>query len=263
MAKSVKRSQPPLWQQYPNPDQPFNAVVRHYSQQTDVEWHQHSWLQAYWVHSGVVHVFLQTHLQLAAPGQLLLLAPHTQHGAYFPKHTRLIALNWRPNIATDINGAILTTCPAFLAALLQQAADNRPSTHLYQSALQTLLATELQLVCTSIPVAAEPPIPLPQHKMLRRLLIRYIQGPKPAETLAQLCRHVGSSESTVQRLFQQQLGMSFRQWKQAYHAEKAKRLLSSGASMTDIAEALGMADASSVYKMLKRLQPIKEPSTPS
>ena len=56
-----------------------------------------------------------------------------------------------------------------------------------------------------------------------------------ARTLGELCRVIGASKRSVERLFQQEIGMTFRKWRQQLRLMQAMRLLAEGAKVTHAA----------------------------
>jgi transcriptional regulator GlxA family with amidase domain len=60
------------------------------------------------------------------------------------------------------------------------------------------------------------PLQLPHlsDRRVVRLTDILVGNPSDARTLAQLCRVVGASKRSIERLFQQEVGMTFGKWRQ-------------------------------------------------
>ena len=77
--------------------------------------------------------------------------------------------------------------------------------------------------------------------------------PAPAEraSLAQWAADVGASERTMARLFREQLGTSYQQWKQQAVLAHALPLLARGLAVGQVAAAAGYASESAFTAMFK------------
>lgn len=137
--------------------------------------------------------------------------------------------------------AVLTVSPLAREALLALTAgtdSGRPAAA--RSRLRAVVADELVL-------APEQPLSLPEPRdaRLRALAGLLRRDPGSQASLADLGRQVGASERTLSRLFQSELGMSFRQWRGQLRIHHALVLLAAGRTVTDTALACGWANPTS------------------
>lgn len=90
------------------------------------------------------------------------------------------------------------------------------------------------------------PLNLPggRDARLRRLIDHVLREPDEACTLAQLTRVAGASLRTLERLFRDETGMTFRQWRARLRLLGAIDPLAQGHSSTAIAYTLGFRSAS-------------------
>ncbi len=97
--------------------------------------------------------------------------------------------------------------------------------------LQTVAAEPLQLLIPADPRA---------HRVFA-LLEEY---PDQSGSLARIAETVGTSKRTLERIIQQEMGMSFGRWRQQVRMYMALRLLADNRSVTDTALQVGYATAS-------------------
>jgi AraC-like DNA-binding protein len=83
-------------------------------------------------------------------------------------------------------------------------------------------------------------------------LRRVGQLPARLPTLADLGREVGASERTLSRLFRQEAGMSFPQWRTQLRLQRALVLLAEGATVTSAALACGWSNPSAFIEAFRR-----------
>ncbi|MDB5859927.1 MAG: AraC family transcriptional regulator, partial [Ramlibacter sp.] len=98
-------------------------------------------------------------------------------------------------------------------------------------------------------------VPLPPvqtgDKRLRALCEAVLRAPAERATLAQWASGVGASERTMARLFREQLGTSYQQWRQQAVLAHALPLLARGLPVSHVAAATGYASDSAFTAMFK------------
>ena len=94
-------------------------------------------------------------------------------------------------------------------------------------------------------------VPLPADKRLRQLCETLLRNPAGRATLAERAQTIGASERTVARLFRDQLGMSWQQWRQQAVLAHALPLLARGMAVSQVASASGYATDSAFCAMFK------------
>ena len=97
------------------------------------------------------------------------------------------------------------------------------------------------------------PLPHPQNgdKRLRALCAAVMRAPSERASLAEWARTIGASERTAARLFREELGLSYQQWRQQAVLAHALPLLARGRSVSDVASASGYASDSAFSAMFK------------
>jgi AraC-like DNA-binding protein len=98
------------------------------------------------------------------------------------------------------------------------------------------------------------PLQLPHlsDPRLMRIAAILMRDPRDARTLAQLCKETGAGKRSVERLFQQEIGMTFGKWRQQLRLMQAMRLLAEGAKVTHAALESGYGTASAFTSMFRK-----------
>lgn len=83
------------------------------------------------------------------------------------------------------------------------------------------------------------PIPLPKDRRLRTLCRKVLNNVQAHATLDELAGSTGLSARTAARLFERELGMNFRRWRETVHVAKAVACFAQGMSVKVVASLLG------------------------
>src|SRR4029077_1594969 len=89
----------------------------------------------------------------------------------------------------------------------------------------------------------------PRAVRVAQILMR---DPSDRRTVAQLCRVTGASKRSIERLFQQEIGMTFGKWRQQLRLMQAMRLLAEGAKVTHAALESGYSTPSAFISMFRK-----------
>ncbi|MFF7356294.1 MULTISPECIES: AraC family transcriptional regulator [Streptomyces] len=95
-------------------------------------------------------------------------------------------------------------------------------------------------------------LPTPSSAVLRALCDLLRADPADGRTLAELGREVGASDRTLSRLFRQDLGMTFPQWRTQLRLHHALVLLADRTPVTTVAHRCGWASASAFIDVFRR-----------
>jgi AraC-like DNA-binding protein len=98
------------------------------------------------------------------------------------------------------------------------------------------------------------PLQLPNPTAPRALRIAdvLLGDPSDRRPLALICKAAGASKRTVERLFQEDLGMSFGKWRQQLRLITAMQLLAEGAKVTHAALEAGYSTPSAFISMFRK-----------
>lgn len=95
-------------------------------------------------------------------------------------------------------------------------------------------------------------LPMPDDARLIRFVKHMLEHPDDGRSQEEWASHLGTSERGLRRLFQDQLGMSFSQWRHQLHVILAIRRMILGDSVQTISIDLGYENASSFITMFKK-----------
>jgi AraC-like DNA-binding protein len=98
------------------------------------------------------------------------------------------------------------------------------------------------------------PLELPRlsDTRVRRVADELTRNPSDRRTLATLCGRSGASKRTIERLFQDEAGMTFGKWRQQLRLMQAMRLLAEGTKVTHAALEAGYSTPSAFISMFRR-----------
>jgi AraC-like DNA-binding protein len=103
---------------------------------------------------------------------------------------------------------------------------------------------------------AAPTIPLQLPHLSDPRLVRIaemlMRDPGDCRTLIELCRVTGAGKRSVERLFQQEIGMTFGKWRQQVRLMQGMRLLAEGAKVTHAALESGYSTPSAFISMFRK-----------
>lgn len=251
-------SVPPLDpQRYaPSPQRPLRAKARRMAHHMDIQPHQHDWGQLVFSLEGAVRVHAEapglTQAFVLPPSRAVWIPAGLRHAVTALSEAELRTLYVHASAAAALardEPAAWARCRVMEVSpltreLVRELAQDRPGR---EAVLNPLLIDELR---RAAPLALG--LALPQDKRLRRLCDAWLDDPRQQLGLAQAAREVGASERTLARLFREQLGCSWRQWREQALLAQALRLASSGLPMAAVAEQLGYAGPSAFSAMVRR-----------
>ncbi|MGC5363655.1 AraC family transcriptional regulator [Streptomyces sp. DT24] len=202
------------------------------------------------------HTHTRGHLVYPATGVLSLVTPG---GSWIAPSNRVVWIpahfehRHRAHGRTDMR--IVFMAPS-LAALLPEHPAVLVMTPLAREAILSLTGSERRppgarsrlrrVIIDDITTAPEQPLHLPEphDDRLRAVVALVKEGMSTPLTLSHLGHRVGASERTLSRLFQQETGMSFPQWRTQLRVHHALLLLTAEVSVTNTAIACGWANPS-------------------
>src|SRR5258705_6791874 len=102
----------------------------------------------------------------------------------------------------------------------------------------------VQMVPLQLPNLSDP--------RLVRIAEIFMNDPRDGRTLVQLCRVSGASKRSIERLFQQEIGMTFGKWRQQLRLMQGMRLLAEGRKVTHAALESGYSTPSAFISMFRK-----------
>lgn len=213
--------------------------------------HQHVWGEFVYSFSGVMEVKVAGHHYLAPPQYGIWLPPNVAHvglNRYEAHHCSLYLAPQRCS-AWPATACALTVSPlvrALLEHLRQQPLDV-PGTEQDERLLQVLVdqLEQAPRAGSYLPSSDDPALAAVLHLLEAQ--------PGDNRALPALAHAVHTTERTLMRRAQRDLGMSVVEWRQRLRVVKAMPLLEAGQTVETIALDLGYGSASAFITMFKRL----------
>jgi AraC-like DNA-binding protein len=219
--------------------------------------HRHPWAQLAYCATGIVQV--STAAPDAAQGEVTYIVPPSRAvwiapGALHSVHVLEDAQFRTLYIDASATPPGWTACRALVVSpLLRELvpALDEPALPPRREALLTALVLDELHAAAAQPLGVPLPPAQTGDKRLRALCEAVLRSPAERATLAQWAADVGASERTMARLFRDQLGTSYQQWRQQAVLAHALPLLARGTPVSLVAAASGYASDSAFTAMFK------------
>lgn len=223
----------------------------HLAAMTDLEEEWHNWGQLAFVHSGLMELSIEGQSVIAPPGFGVWIPPLARHHSYNHQPLDFGTLNLSADWSRDMpaSACVLELSPlvqAIMAHFRQQGLaepEESADLHLGQVLIEQLLRCPRQ----------QRYLPISEDRQLAPVLRALEQQPADNRSLAQWARLVHSTERTLSRRCQRELGMSFSQWRQRLRFLHAVSLLERQLSIKEIALELGYSSSSAFITMFQAL----------
>ena len=248
----------------PTEARPVRGKSRQLAADTRVAPHRHAWAQVAFSATGVTRVTAAHSTYLVPPSRAVWIPPQVEHTVTVVQDADMRTLYvhqpadrcgpdvpaaqeaaWRHCRVIEVS-ALLRELVQQLAALdpdaVPDAADQQR-----ERCLGTLVLDELRRA-QPLPLG----VALPQDKRLRHLCEAVLDAPTRHTTLDAWAAESGASARTVARLFRDELGTSFVQWRHQVLLARALALAARGKPMSHIAAELGYASPSAFTAMVTR-----------
>ena len=217
----------------------------------DKGWHQHDKAQLLFVAQGVVEFYVHDRYFLVVQNQAIWIPAQTPHRGTSKPKVRYHSLYFTPSrVKTLPRQMCVLSVTRLLQALIERV---ETFTLPYQTnsaewRCAQVIADEIQRA-TLAPMS----LPLPHDTRCKKIIAQLEKPAHRRATLAELAPKVGATTRTLSRLFKEQTGLNFDQWRQHYLALQASLLLAQGNSTTYVAQTLGYANDSAFITMYKRI----------
>ena len=244
----------------PHPQRPVRVRSRALPTDTHFEPHRHPWGQLAYCASGIVQVTaaLQSDgvdeiTYIVPPSRAVWIAPGAKHHVNVLEAAEFRTLYVHADAApSGWQGCRMIVVTPLLREAIQalDMAATPPVNKLREKLLGDLVLDEITHAHTQ---ELGVPLPHPQtgDKRLRALCEAVLRAPSERARLADWAADIGASERTVARLFRDELGLSYQQWRQQAILAHALPLLARGQSISAVAAASGYVSDSAFSRMFK------------
>jgi AraC-like DNA-binding protein len=240
----------------PDRRRPVRVRSRSLPVDSHFEPHRHPWAQLAYCSSGIVQVTATTAAgpeevtYIVPPSRAVWIAPGARHSVHVLEDAQFRTVyidasatppGWAGCRVIVVSSLLRELVPALDAAGLPPARE---------ALLASLVLQEIEQADTQ-PLGVPMPPPGTGDKRLRALCEAVLRAPSERSTLAQWAAEVGASERTMTRLFREELGMSYQQWRQQATLAHALPMLARGMPVSHVAAASGYASDSAFTAMFK------------
>lgn len=211
--------------------------------------HFHDRDQLVYASRGVMTVRTRDGTWVVPPLRAVWIPSRVSHTITMSGGVSMRTLYLKPRLARDLPR---DCCVINVAALLKELI-------LYACALRTLDKSVqwqehlIAVLLHQLKAVQMLPLQLPHLSDPRLVRIEeiFVKNPGDRRTLSEICRTSGASRRSVERLFQQEIGMSFGKWRQQLRLLQGLRLLAEGAKVTHAALESGYSTPSAFIAMFK------------
>lgn len=241
----------------PTRAQPVRVRSRDLPADAHFEPHRHAWAQLAYCATGILQVSTAEPrsatgevTSIVPPTRAVWIAPGALHSVHVLEAAQFRTLYIDASVAPpDWDGCrVLVVSPLLRELVPALDAPGLPRGR--EDLLTALVLDELRGAATQ-PLGVPLPPAQTGDKRLRALCEAVLRSPGQRATLAQWAADFGASERTTARLFRDQLGTSYQQWRQQAVLAHALPLLARGQSIAQVAAASGYASESAFTAMFK------------
>ncbi|HVI53161.1 MAG TPA: helix-turn-helix transcriptional regulator [Candidatus Sulfotelmatobacter sp.] len=234
------------------PGQSVAALARSYPDGHRLAFHRHDRGQLIYAVSGVMEIGLADRLWLVPPQRALWMPPGLDHrlAARGPVALRSVFVLPSAVPAGFPDRAMAVNVSPLLRELLQRAV-SIPAGYAPEGRDGRIM----ELILHEIAWASDQPFDLPvgRDPRLRRVCDGILADPASDRGLEEWARETGASARTLARLFERELGVPFRQWRQQARILTALPRLAAGEAVTLVALDLGYETPAAFTAMFRRI----------
>ncbi len=240
----------------PTPQRPLRAKSRVLEHLADIQPHRHDWAQLVFSMTGAVRVNTEASTYIVPPSRAVWIPPGVVHAVTAIEQCDLRTLYLGPELLAGEAwqvGRVLEVSPLLRELVLalpitpDPTPPEDPDDSTRRHCMEQLVLAELR---RARPLALG--VALPRDARLRRLCEAMLEEPGRHAGLDEWALEAGASPRTLSRLFREQLGTSFAQWRSQLLLAHALTLAARGRPMSHIAAELGYASASAFSAMVTR-----------
>lgn len=253
----------------PTPARPVRVRARSLPADAHLEPHCHDWGQLNYCDTGIMQVTSRAPNEITCivpPSRAVWVPPGALHSVTVIEAAQLRSLyvcasaapqGWTASrvirvspLLRELIGAIDEAQGTPTQTRPSATAAQATATPSREQALTTVLLDEITRADTQA-LGVPLPDPVTGDKRLRTLCEAVLRAPGARATLGEWARDTGASERTMARLFREQLGLSYPQWRQQVVLAHALPMLARGAPVSQVASASGYASDSAFTAMFK------------
>jgi len=229
---------------------PITTLTHDYPAGTLVPIHFHNVDQLVYASRGVMTVGTRDGSWVVPTHRAVWIPAKVPHTITMSGTVAIRTLYLRPRLARNLScGCCVVSVSPLLRELILQACtigSLKSGVERHRHLIDTIL-DELNTIST-VPLQ----LPNPSDQRAMRIVETLKANPGDRRPLARMCKAAGTSKRTVERLFQEEVGMSFGKWRQQLRLMHAMRLLAEGAKVTYAALETGYSTPSAFIAMFRK-----------
>ncbi|HEY6129484.1 MAG TPA: helix-turn-helix transcriptional regulator [Candidatus Acidoferrum sp.] len=245
-----KKRQTALFDRLGNKRCQITTLTRDYSDGEVCPLHFHDRDQVVYASRGVMTVRTKVGTWVVPPNRAVWIPAKVPHTITMSGTVAFRTLYLKPQLA---GGLPRTCCVVNVSPLLKELIvhvctfQKLKSSIQWQSHLIDVILDQLEKI-KLVPMQ----LPHPSDPRAARAAEALMADPGKRHALTQICKSSGVSKRTLERLFQEDVGMSFGRWRQQLRLMHAMRLLANGAKVTHAALEAGYRTPSAFISMFRR-----------
>lgn len=212
--------------------------------------HTHKEDQLVFAKRGVMTVSSRNHIWLIPPLRAVWIPRGVAHSIRMSGAVSMRTLYFAPGVARKIpRHCFVINVPPLLRELILHACRSERYTTAH-SAQRRLIEFIVDQLAGASSIPSE--LPMPADLRARNVAARVFDDPGNSVSTEQLCRECGGSKRTIERLFQQETGMTFGKWRQQLRLLHAIQGLAAGEKVTLAAAGCGYSSTSAFIAAFKK-----------
>jgi AraC-like DNA-binding protein len=235
----TRAAPPPLGED----DRHLLTLQREHPRGTHVEAHSHTWAQVLYAIEGVMWVEVGHEALVVPPQRAVWLPPETPHAITMMSTVRMHNLYLHPTAAQSLGtrSEVFEVTPLLRQLIVVVAEGGEHRRQEYIDAAHRLIVLELGTAKVS---TLRITLPAGTDRRLEAVCRAVIDHPSLDVPLEHYADQAGASVRTLSRLFQQELGMGFAEWRRQVQLAVATSRLAEGHAIHAIARSLGYSPSS-------------------
>jgi AraC-like DNA-binding protein/quercetin dioxygenase-like cupin family protein len=235
----------------PLPSGRIGAVALDYQDGDHVTPHAHREAQFLYAAQGLMRLVTEAGAWVIPPSRAVWIPPGIVHQIFMSGAVAMRTLFIAPDAAPPTLDAccVLAVPPLLRELILRLVALERQGTDdEHRRLVQRLILHEIAAL-ERMPLH----LPMPRDRRLQAICLALLEAPDSTRTLDDWSLQVGASTRTLTRLFAQELGMTFNDWRQQLRLTEALPRLLAGHSVQQVARDLGYGSGRAFSAMFRRL----------
>ena len=235
---------------FPEADIPVVVVPKTYPDGYTIGWHNHDYCQLVYACSGVMVVEAEQSLWVIPPQRAVWIPAGISHKVEMYGLAEMRNVYLKPHCSPHLpNSSTVVNVSSLLGEIIAYMTTGRfeQGNTGEKERLVAVLLDQLKIADQ-----AELSLPLAEDKRLVRVCESIMAQPADCQSLSDWSKSLNISSRTLSRLFRQEMGMSFIEYRNQVRLFQALKRLASGQSVTSVALDVGFVSLSAFNRLFKR-----------